>query len=102
MGFWLGYYLGRAASDLFASERDASARDPGDSYILPDERARQQACGQLAREPGLDAGEIEVRVLSGELTLTGRVPTEALKLRAQALCTNIAGVTNVRNELAVK
>ena|SRR5688572_16103856 len=99
MGFWLGYAAGKFVRDELAGRDE---RRGGESYILPDERARQEACARLASSPDVDVSHVEVNVLSGELILRGRVRDPAMKARVEALCTNVAGVTKVRSELAVK
>ena len=100
MSWWLGYGLTRAVGDLVRREMGPHGRR-SDDYILPDERARQAGCALLAAEAGLDSRNIELRVLSGELTLLGSVPTEEMKVRAGQICSAIAGITRVENELRV-
>lgn len=100
MSWWLGYGLTRAVGDLVRREIGPPGRRNED-YILPDERARQAGCALLAAESELDAGKIELRVLSGELTLLGSVPSEAMRVRAEQICSAIAGVKRVTNELSV-
>ncbi len=100
MSWWPGYGLTRAVSDLVRREMGPQGRR-NEAYLLPDERARQAGCALLAAESDLDARKIELRVLSGELTLLGSVPTEAMKVRAEQICRAIAGVKRVANELAV-
>ena len=102
MGFWLGYAAGKAAGDLVRDEHaPRDERRGGEDYIFPDERARQEACARLASSPDVDASDVEVRVLSGELILRGSVRDVPTKARVEALCTNIQGVTKVRSELEV-
>jgi osmotically-inducible protein OsmY len=100
MSWWLGYGLTRAASDLVRGALGSERRGDGD-YILPDERARQAGCALLAADSELDATKIELRVLSGELTLSGSVPSEPMKARAAQICSAIAGIRKVENELSV-
>ena len=96
---WLGYYAARGLTDLVKDELRSPER--GESYLLPDERARQSAWARLAADADIEASRIEVRVLSGELTLLGTVPTESMKARAAELCSGLAAVTRVVNELHV-
>jgi osmotically-inducible protein OsmY len=100
MSWWLGYGLTRAVSDLVRREMGPQGRRD-DDYILPDERARQAGCALLAAESDLDSSKIELRVLSGELTLLGSVPTAAMRVRAEQVCSAIAGIKRVANELSV-
>ncbi len=98
MGFWLAYGLTRAAGDLLKHElADQTPRD--DDYLLPDERARQAACAALTRELGTEAEGVQVLVLSGVLTLSGKVPSEAVKARAAEICARVRGVIKVENSL---
>jgi osmotically-inducible protein OsmY len=98
---WLGYHIARGFGDLVQREL-AAPGDRGDDYILPDERARQRACAGLAADPDIDAGDIEVRVLSGALRLSGTVPAEPMKARAAQLCATIPGVESVDDALTVR
>ncbi len=55
----------------------------------------------LLKDPGLSALTIEVNTVKGEVTLKGNVSTDARKQRAEAIVTNIVGVTKVNNQLKV-
>jgi osmotically-inducible protein OsmY len=98
---WLGFYAAKGFSDLVSSELEPSAQR-GEPYLLPDERARQAACARLGAEADLDASRVEVRVLSGVLRLSGIVPDEVTRTRAEQLCQGLAGVASVENELTVE
>jgi osmotically-inducible protein OsmY len=98
---WFGYQAARALGNLVRGEWGSTAARGGD-YILPDERARQSAGAQLAADPEVDARGVELSVLSGELTITGTVPTTFMKTRAEEICRSVAGVLTVRNELSVQ
>jgi hyperosmotically inducible periplasmic protein len=101
MSWWLGYGLTRAVGNLIKGEAGPQgSRDDG--YILPDERARQAAVAQLSADAELDARKVEVRVLSGALTLLGSVPSEPMKARAEQICLALSGVSTVENELKVQ
>lgn len=100
MSWWLGYGVTRAVSDLVKGEL-AGPQRADDGYLLPDEKARQAACAQLATTAGLEVNTIEVSVLSGVLKLSGSVPSADLKQRAEQLCAAIGGVSRVENELAI-
>jgi osmotically-inducible protein OsmY len=97
---WLGYYAAKGLSDLAESEL-APSKARGEDYLLPDEQARQRAVARLAEDAQVQAGNVEVRVLSGKLVLSGSVPDDATKTRVEQLCTGIAGVTSVENALRV-
>lgn len=100
MSFWVGYGVSRVVSDLISNEL-ASQTPREDDYLLPDERARQAASSALARDPELDAKDVSVLVLSGVLTLSGSVPSGAMKARAEQVCRQIRGVTKLENALKV-
>lgn len=58
--------------------------------------------GSLGRDPFVDAGTIAVSVSGSEVTLTGVVDSFYEKARADETASEIAGVSNVRNLLAVR
>jgi osmotically-inducible protein OsmY len=49
----------------------------------------------------IDASDVDVKVNTGIVTLSGRVETRAEKRRAEDLANLIAGVTDVNNQLRV-
>ena len=98
---WLGYFAAKGFTDLVKSELAPSSKR-GEDYLLPDEQARQRAVARLAEDERVQADDVEVRVLSGQLVLSGSVADEAAKARVEQLCTGIAGVTSVENRLRVR
>jgi osmotically-inducible protein OsmY len=101
MGSWLQYAAARTFAGFVRREM-ATAPPSSQDYLLPDEKARQALCAKLSAEPNLAAADIVVRVLSGELTLTGSVDTAGMKSRAEELAGATPGVSHVRNELSVR
>ena len=99
---WLGYHIVRSLGDLAKRELASPGARPDDEYLLPDERARQRACADLAADPEVDAGNIVVQVLSGTLSLSGTVPTAPMKARAAELCAKVPGVKSVEDALTVQ
>jgi len=99
MSWWLGYGLTRAVGGLISRETQSSPRT--DSYLLPDEQARQAVCAKLEADPELQASGLTVSVLSGALTVSGRVASQELRARAEQLCRETAGVSSVTNQLEV-
>ena len=97
---WIGYHVVRGFADLVQREL-APSGEHAEDYLLPDERARQSAVAALAAEPSLDARHIDVRVLSGALTLSGNVPDEPMRRCAEVVCKRIQGVTCIENLLTV-
>jgi osmotically-inducible protein OsmY len=97
---WFGFYAAKGFVDLVKGEL-APAGERGDPYLHPDERARQRAHALLAADASIDASDVEVRVLSGVLRLSGRVPDVRTRVRVNTLCKDLAGVTRIEDELTV-
>ncbi len=55
----------------------------------------------LTDEPWLDATDIELSVSGSTVTLTGTVPTNDGKARAEKTAMEVEGVTEVKNELII-
>jgi|SRR6185312_15367133 len=68
-------------------------------YKRADERIREEVNERLTQDPYVDAGEIEVEVKNGEVTLTGTVDSRQIKRRAEDVIENISGVTEIHNQL---
>jgi hyperosmotically inducible protein len=56
---------------------------------------------RLANDQRLSTTRIDVAVNSGIVTLTGRVPAESLRLRAETLARGVEGAREVRNLIRV-
>ena len=56
---------------------------------------------ELVTDPRIDADDIVVELLNGEVSLNGTVPSEAQRSEAAATARRVAGVTKVYNLLAV-
>lgn len=97
---WFGFYAAKGFVDLVNGEL-APTGERGDSYLHPDERARQRVRALLDADTSLDASHVEVRVLSGVLQLSGSVPDDAARVRVNTLCQGIGGVTRIEDELTV-
>jgi hypothetical protein len=70
-------------------------------YSRTDERIREDVCERLSRDDEVDAGEIEVSVQNGEVTLQGTVQSRSMKRQAEDLADDVPGVTEVHNRLRV-
>ena len=55
----------------------------------------------MTEDPTLDASEIEVEVIDGEVTLSGSVMSRDQKRRAEDVAERISGVRDVTNQLRV-
>jgi osmotically-inducible protein OsmY len=91
----------RYGSEGMQGERSFRGRGPK-GYTRSDERIREDVNDRLTDEDSIDAGEIEVSVESGEVTLAGSVPDREMKRRVEDLVESLSGVKNVQNNLRVK
>ncbi len=111
---WPGYRVnegigGMGAGDTRGTGRSnepANARGPHagrgpKGYRRADERITEDVCEALTRHPHVDAREIEIRVVGGEVTLTGSVDSRAAKRAAEDAAEECSGVDNVINQLRV-
>jgi osmotically-inducible protein OsmY len=67
-------------------------------YKRSDDRIREDVNEELTRNPDIDASDIEVKVESGEVTLTGTVDSRQTKRLAEGC----SGVHEVHNQLRIK
>lgn len=71
-------------------------------YTRSDDRIREDVCDCLTDDPILDAGEIEVHVKNGEVTLSGTVSDRLAKRHAEDMIERVSGVRDVQNDIRVK
>ncbi len=71
-------------------------------YTRSDDRIREDVCDCLTDDPMLDAGEIEVHVKNGEVTLSGTVSDRLAKRHAEDMIERVSGVRDVQNNIRVK
>jgi osmotically-inducible protein OsmY len=67
-----------------------------------DEQIKKNVVDQLYWDDRVDASQVDVEVLHGEVTLKGWVPTYLAKSSAFTDSWSVLGVESVRNELSVK
>ena len=72
------------------------------NYTRSDERIREDVNDRLSDDSWLDAGEIEVQVKDGEVTLNGKVNSRNDKRRAEDLAEAVSGVKHLQNNLRVQ
>ncbi|MDB5448047.1 MAG: hypothetical protein JWQ97_3364 [Phenylobacterium sp.] len=72
------------------------------NYTRSDERIRDDVSDRLSDDSWLDASEIEVMVVSAEVTLSGSVNNRDDKRRAEDVCEQVSGVKHVQNNLRVQ
>jgi hypothetical protein len=75
-------------------------RGPKD-YQRSDDRVREEICDCMTDDPLLDASDVDVRVASGVVTLSGTVSSRAEKRRAEDVAERVSGVKDVTNQLRV-
>lgn len=68
-------------------------------YSRSDDRIKEDVNDRLSDDVFIDASEIEVTVVQGEVTLTGTVETRSAKRRAEDIAEEVSGVKNVENRL---
>ncbi|MBE1529493.1 hypothetical protein GGC65_003949 [Sphingopyxis sp. OAS728] len=79
-------------------EKDHRGRGPK-NYTRADERIREDVNDRLTEDIWVDASEIEVSVLNGEVTLAGTVEDRRSKRRAEDCAEDVVGVRHVQNNL---
>ena len=84
----------------FGSGGTFAGRGPR-GYQRSDDRIREDVCDRLSEDPWIDAGDVEVTVRGGEVTLSGTVRDRADKRRAEDILENVSGVREVHNNLRV-
>ncbi len=71
------------------------------NYKRGDDRIREDICDALTASGDVDATEIDVEVLEGEVTLSGHVDSRAAKREAEDVVYRVSGVREVYNRLKV-
>ena len=82
-------------------QRSHRGRGPK-GYMRSDERIREDVSDALSDDPLVDATEIEVLVVGGEVTLSGTVESRFAKRRAEDCAERISGVNHVQNNLRAR
>ena len=72
------------------------------NYRRPDDRLREEVCDRLTDNEWLDASDVEVNVVAGEVILTGMVDSRYAKRLAENIADSVSGVSNVQNNLRVQ
>jgi osmotically-inducible protein OsmY len=74
----------------------AGSRKPSDREIRAEVEVR------LFADPQLDASDVEVTVIDGNITLDGTIEDRAAMHHAADIAETVAGVANVRNNLRLR
>jgi hypothetical protein len=88
----------RHTDELRASHRGRGPK----SYKRADGRIQEDINDRLTEDPYLDATDIEVSVMDGEVTLTGMVASREDKRRAERVAEEVSGVDDVQNNLRLR
>lgn len=70
-------------------------------YKRSDDRIKEEVCEALARDPQVNASDIEVDVLESVVTLTGTVDNRMMKRQAEVCVESISGVEDIHNSIRV-
>jgi hypothetical protein len=87
-------------SESWVIEGPHTGRGPR-GYRRSDDRVKEEVCDRLERHGQIDAGEIDVEVREGIVTLRGKVDDRRTKRLAEEAVENVHGVKDVMNELKV-
>ena len=71
------------------------------NYQRADERIREDVCERLAQHSYLDPSDVEILVVSGDVTLQGTVSDRWAKRTAEEIAENVWGVKQVHNQLRI-
>jgi hypothetical protein len=99
-GYGEGYGMSGYGQGRYESQ-SLRGRGPK-NYLRSDERIREDINERLTDDPMLDAGDINVDVKNGTVTLTGSVDARHLKHRAEDIADGCSGVKDVENRLTVR
>ena len=93
----------RRRMDSYNESRRASHFGRGPKgYARSDTRILEDVSDRLTEDWRVDASEIEVVVVSAEVTLTGMVDSRDVKRRAENIAADVTGVKDVQNNLRVR
>lgn len=70
-------------------------------YQRSDELLKEIICEELTDDPFIDARNVSIEVSGGEVTLRGTVEARQQKYAIEDAIADIAGVTQIRNDLSV-
>jgi osmotically-inducible protein OsmY len=94
------WYSGGPAEDAWRGRGPYTGHGPK-GYQRSDERIREDVCERLTEHGDLDARDIEVHVVSREVTLQGSVASRADKRLAEDIADSVSGVSEIHNQLRV-
>jgi BON domain len=83
------------------SQRNLAGKGPK-GWQRSDERIKEDVSEALARDPDIDASDIEVQVNQCEITLSGTVDDRRMKRLAEDCVERVFGVVDVQNQIRVR
>jgi osmotically-inducible protein OsmY len=89
---------GRGYDDLSQNHRGRGPKN----YTRSDDRIKEDLSERLSDDPYIDAGDINIDVKNGVVTLSGSVDERYLKHRVEDIADNCGGVKDVENKLTVR
>lgn len=99
------YRAGQRIGSMFGGDREGRGEHRGrgpKNYTRSDDRIREDVNDRLSDDEWLDASEIEVIVVAGEVTLSGTVRDRDDKRRAEDLAERVSGVKHVQNNIRLQ
>lgn len=101
-----GYTTSLRSNDPFPGSGRAwrgrhAGKGPKD-YLRSDARVLEDVCDRLSDDDEVDASDISVSVVAGEVTLTGSVIDRYSKRRAEHIAADVRGVIDVHNHLSTR
>lgn len=91
-----------SARAMLAEERGPYWGRGPKGYTRSDERTRDDVCDAIADQGRIDAADVEVKVESGVVTLSGTIASREHERALERLVEACRGVREVRNELRLR
>jgi len=96
-----GGYTGGGQNEDWRTPGPFTGRGPR-GYQRSDERIREEVSDRLTQHGRIDAGDMDVQVQNGEVTLSGNANSRDEKRMAEDVAASVPGVSDVNNQIKVK
>ena len=96
-----GEFGGEREREVWRERQPRRGRPPR-TYKRGDERIRDEICELIARDSDIDASEVDIQVMNGEVTLSGSVENRGDKRDLEDLAERVFGVNDVHNNLKAR
>jgi len=93
------YAFGYTTS-MHEARRGHAGKGPRD-YLRSDSRIREDVCDRLTDADDVDASNIVVTVIAGDVILEGHVPDRYMRRRAESIAASVRGTIDVQDRLDV-